>query len=108
MKENIKNFLERLANDPNYDFKEVIKDAHEILREEFKEEVVRHFEYINENHNSPLKEAVLKDDKMKFIHECYYSFDKRDFLNNNFGKLDEILAILKEFITSEEEGAANE
>lgn len=103
MTKELKEFLEKLTNDPNFDLEEIVKQAREILREEFKKDVLETFRRGYYGYSDDMKEAILKGDKTEFIHECYYSSTKRDFINNNFGKLDEILSILKEYIESEGE-----
>lgn len=105
MTKEVKEFLEKITI-ADFDFEEVVKEANALLREEFKNNVLEVFQYIKDGYNSQIREAVLEGDKMKFICECYYSTTKRKFVNENFGKLDEILSILKEYIESE--GEANE
>lgn len=110
MTQKLQDFLEKVAARPlNVD--EIIKEAQEILKEEFKKRVLEVFSNINENYMNSQRQAILRNDKVEFIYNCYYSDRKRDFLNNNFGKLDKIMAILKEEIEANQEtkkGEANE
>lgn len=114
MREEIRDFLEsiidRNANDFSYQDIEQLQDqATILLYEDFKEEVLETFDYmIHSSYNkNEHRKIILKGDKITFISDLYGD-DVKEFINNNFKKLDVIIEILQEEIKKEEQEKEDE
>lgn len=91
MKKEVKEFLKDIACGflENADVK-----AEKLLKEEFRYEVIETFNYFLRQ--KPIINSIKEKNKAKFVTELAYS--KGDFFNENWDRMDEIMAILKEEI----------
>lgn len=103
MKETIKELLQSLLiNDVPTEIK--VK-AQEILDEEFKEEVRDKFKYYidDKNYDDRNRSVIKNATKCGFIEHFYVYNNLKDFLDNNYDRIDEIINILKEYVKELEE-----
>lgn len=104
MKKEIKVFLEHIVENlgkPSVSIHTIVDEAIELLKEDLKEEVINKFGYfLNEKE---LKEAILKKDKVDFICYTVYRGSLKNFIKENWDRLDEIIDILKEHLEEHSE-----
>lgn len=98
MKKEIKDFLIKVVNEGPIDLH---AEAKKLLEKEFKEEVLKIFDY-KLKYNEDFRRTILVRDKIGFICEIHYNFQYASFVNANFDKLDLIIEILKNHIEAEE------
>lgn len=78
------------------------KEASEILEEDFKKEVVKTFNFLENNWCKDNLEPIKTGDKVRFVYDSYYHSEGRTFLNKHIEKVEKIMAILKEEYCKEE------
>lgn len=108
MEKEIKEFLKfiidaKLTSENETDFfiNEIKKRAKDTLDESFKKEVIGVFEYKLSNDPDVIY-AVKNNDIAKFCHETYYYDNCKDFINDNYDSIDEIMKILREYLKEQE------
>lgn len=104
IKEKTNELLKELLTSLNVPVQIRIK-AQEILDEKFKDEVREKFKHFicDKKYDYAERDAIKKATMCGFI-QCFYCFDDlKDFLDNNYDKMDKIRNTLKEYVKELEE-----
>lgn len=79
-----------------------------LLEEDFKQRTIEFFQdYITEDrywYDLNLEKAIKEKNRVDFIHNVYYSERLKNFINDNWERLDEIIEILENYINEKENG----
>lgn len=79
-----------------------------LLEEDFKQRTIEFFQdYITEDrywYDLNLAKAIKEKNRVDFIHNVYYSERLKNFINDNWERLDEIIEILENYINEKENG----
>ena len=79
-----------------------------LLEEDFKQITIEFFQdYITEDrcwYDLNLVKAIKEKNRVGFIHNVYYDEKIKNFINNNWERLDKIIEILENYINEKENG----
>lgn len=79
-----------------------------LLEEDFKQRTIEFFEdYITEDrywYDLNLEKTIKEKNRVDFIHNVYYYEKIKNFINDNWERLDEIIEILENYINEKENG----
>ena len=79
-----------------------------LLEEDFKQKIIEFFQdYITKDkywYDLNLVKAIKEKNRVDFIHNVYYDEKIKNFINNNWERLDKIIEILENYINEKENG----
>lgn len=84
----------------------LVEEMKELLKEDFKEQIIDLWEYdLDVSYSRERERKLIKEGtKIDFICEYHHSTDKRNFLEENWDNIDDIINVLREYIKVLEAG----
>lgn len=106
MNKELKQFLKDIIGLQLYDFEdnpyseleELKQQAQNFLDDDFKEEITQEFDFMLRYHSDEMEYFIKNQDIVNFISITSYSEDSRNYINQNYLRMDEITNCLLEII----------